>query len=94
MAGVRLAEKNFVLDALEQALHARCGTTLPGLVHSRDRGTQYLSMRYTDRWARARTEPQASRRTPPGRKRVRIAVESGRPQHQEPGDGGGTIRQQ
>jgi len=58
MAGVRLAEKDFVLDALEQALHARCGTTLPGLVHHRDRGTQYLSMRYTDRLARARPQPK------------------------------------
>jgi transposase InsO family protein len=42
---------DFVLDALEQAIHARCGTTLPGLVHHSDRGTQYLSMRYTDRLA-------------------------------------------
>jgi putative transposase len=42
---------DFVLDALEQAIHARCATTLPGLVHHSDRGTQYLSMRYTDRLA-------------------------------------------
>ena len=42
---------DFVLDALEQAIHARCGTTLPGLVHHSDRGTQYLSMRYSDRLA-------------------------------------------
>ena len=42
---------DFVLDALEQAIHARCGTTRPGLVHHRDQGTQYLSMRYTDRLA-------------------------------------------
>jgi len=42
---------DFVLDALEQAICARCGTTLPGLVHHSDRGTQYLSMRYTDRLA-------------------------------------------
>ena len=42
---------DFVLDALEQAIHDRCGTTLPGLVHHSDRGTQYLSMRYTDRLA-------------------------------------------
>jgi putative transposase len=39
---------DFVLDALEQAIHARCGTTRPGLVHHSDRSTQYLSMRYTD----------------------------------------------
>jgi putative transposase len=42
---------DFVLDALEQAIHARCGTRPAGLVHHSDRGTQYLSMRYTDRLA-------------------------------------------
>jgi transposase InsO family protein len=42
---------DFVLDALEQAICARGGTTRPGLVHHSDRGTQYLSMRYTDRLA-------------------------------------------
>lgn len=42
---------DFVLDALEQAIYDRCGTTLAGLVHHSDRGTQYLSMRYTDRLA-------------------------------------------
>ena len=42
---------DFVLDALEQAIHARCGTTVSGLVHHSDRGTQYLSMRSTDRLA-------------------------------------------
>jgi transposase InsO family protein len=42
---------DFVLDALEQAIYARCGTTPTGLVHHSDRGTQYLSMRYTDRLA-------------------------------------------
>jgi putative transposase len=40
---------DFVLDALEHAIHARGGTT--GLVHHSDRGTQYLSMRYSDRLA-------------------------------------------
>src|SRR5689334_24154252 len=35
---------DFVLDALEQALHAR--SDLDGLVHHSDRGTQYLSIRY------------------------------------------------
>lgn len=42
---------DFVLDALEQAIYARCGMTHAGLVHHSDRGTQYLSMRYTDRLA-------------------------------------------
>jgi transposase InsO family protein len=35
------------MDALEQAIHARGDTD--GLVHHSDRGTQYLSIRYTDR---------------------------------------------
>ena len=40
---------DFVLDALEQAITHRCGDGLRELVHHSDRGTQYLSMRYTDR---------------------------------------------
>ena len=40
---------DFVLDALEQAIDARGGTWPDGLVHHSDQGTQYLSMRYTDR---------------------------------------------
>ena len=36
-----------VLDALEQALWARSGTT--GVVHHSDRGSQYLSIRYSER---------------------------------------------
>jgi putative transposase len=39
----------FVLDALEQAVYDRAGAGLDGLVHHSDRGTQYLSMRYTHR---------------------------------------------
>ena len=42
---------DFVLDALEQAIHARCGTTVAGLVHHSDRGMQYPSMHYTVRLA-------------------------------------------
>lgn len=38
---------DFVLDALEQALHAR--SSVKGLVHHNDRGTQYLSFRYSER---------------------------------------------
>jgi putative transposase len=38
-----------VLDALEQALHAR--SDKDGLVHHSDRGTQYLSIRYSERLA-------------------------------------------
>jgi transposase InsO family protein len=39
----------FVLDALEQAVHARRDTE--GLIHHSDRGTQYLSIRYSERLA-------------------------------------------
>ena len=48
---------DFVLDALEQAIYARRGDALTGLVHHSDRGTQYLSMRYTDRLAAAGIAP-------------------------------------
>ena len=42
---------DFVLDALEQAIYDRRGDGVGDLVHHSDRGTQYLSMRYTDRLA-------------------------------------------
>jgi len=45
---------DLVLDALEQALWSRTGTQ--GLVHHSDRGSQYLSIRYTDRLAEAGVE--------------------------------------
>ena len=45
---------DLVLDALEQALYSRTGTE--GLVHHSDRGSQYLSIRYTERLAEARIE--------------------------------------
>ena len=40
---------DFVLDALEQALHARQPQNDGGLIHHSDRGSQYLSVRYTER---------------------------------------------
>jgi transposase InsO family protein len=49
-----------VLDALEQALHDRA--TDAGLVHHSDRGTQYLSMRYTERLADAGIAPSIGSR--------------------------------
>ena len=52
----------FVLDALEQAIYDRCGTASDGLVHHSDRGTQYLSMRYTDRLADASIAPSVGSR--------------------------------
>jgi putative transposase len=45
---------DLVLDALEQALWSRTGTE--GLVHHSDRGSQYLSIRYTERLAEAGVE--------------------------------------
>ena len=46
-----------VLDALEQAIDARRGDALTGLVHHSDAGSQYLSMRYTDRLVDAGIAP-------------------------------------
>ncbi|CAN5244768.1 IS3 family transposase [soil metagenome] len=45
---------DIVLDALEQALYSRTGTE--GLIHHSDRGSQYLSIRYTERLAEAGIE--------------------------------------
>src|SRR5882757_10107447 len=47
----------FVLDALEQALHERRPTHRSGLVHHSDRGSQYVSIKYTERLAEAGIEP-------------------------------------
>ena len=46
---------DLVLDALEQALHAR--TPDAGLIHHSDRGSQYLSIRYGERLAEAGIAP-------------------------------------
>jgi len=53
---------DFVLDALEQAVYERSGDRASDLVHHSDRGTQYLSMRYTDRLADAGIEPSVGSR--------------------------------
>jgi transposase InsO family protein len=53
---------DFVLEALEQAIYERRGDGLTGLVHHSDRGTQYLSMRYTDRLAHAGIAPSVGSR--------------------------------
>ena len=47
----------FVLDALEQAVHERRPVKGVGLVHHSDRGSQYLSIKYTERLAEAGIEP-------------------------------------
>jgi transposase InsO family protein len=53
---------DFVLDALEQAIYDRRSAGVEDLVHHSDRGTQYLSMRYTDRLVEAGIEPSVGSR--------------------------------
>lgn len=48
---------DFVLDALEQALYARRRERDESLVHHSDRGSQYVSIRYSERLAEAGIEP-------------------------------------
>ena len=48
---------SFVLDALEQAIHARRPSPEDGLIHHSDRGVQYLAMNYTQRLAEAKLVP-------------------------------------
>ena len=47
----------FVLDALEQALYARQPERDGALIHHSDRGSQYVSIRYSERLAEAGIEP-------------------------------------
>jgi len=51
----RSMHAELVLDALEQALWSRSG--IKGVVHHSDRGSQYLSIRYSERLAEAGVEP-------------------------------------
>lgn len=51
------ARTDFVLDALEQALHARRRAGDDALIHHSDRGVQYVSIRYTERLVEAGIEP-------------------------------------
>jgi transposase InsO family protein len=53
----RSMQAEFVLDALEQALHARRPTQGEGLIHHSDRGSQYVSIRYTERLAETGIKP-------------------------------------
>ena len=53
----RSMQAGFVLDALEQALHTRQPAQNDGLIHHRDRGLQYVSIKYTERLAEAGIEP-------------------------------------
>ena len=54
----RTAHAGFVLDALEQALHDRRPVHRGGLIHHSDRGSQYVSIKYTERLAEAGIEPR------------------------------------
>lgn len=53
----RSMKAQLVLDALEQALHERRPAEGAGLVHHSDRGSQYVSIKYTERLAEAAIEP-------------------------------------
>ena len=53
---------DFVLDALEQALHDRQPDSSDTLVHHSDRGSQYVSIRYSERLAEAGIEPSVGSR--------------------------------
>ena len=53
----RTAHAGFVLDALEQAVCERRPVRGGGLIHHSDRGSQYVSIKYTERLAEAGIEP-------------------------------------
>jgi len=53
---------DFVLDALEQALFDRQPERADTLIHHSDRGSQYVSIRYTERLAEAGIEPSVGSR--------------------------------
>ncbi len=50
----------FVLDALEQAVHERRPVKGMGLVHHSDRGSQYLSIKYTGDWPKRASSLQSA----------------------------------
>ncbi len=51
----RSMRAELVLDALEQAIWSRSG--IHGVIHHSDRGSQYLSIRYSERLAEAGAQP-------------------------------------
>ncbi len=53
---------DFVLDALEQALYDRQPQRVDALIHHSDRGSQYVSIRYSERLAEAGIEPSVGSR--------------------------------
>ena len=58
----RSLRSELALDALEQAIAERLGGDTERLVHHSDRGSQYLSIRYTERLALAGIEPSVGSR--------------------------------
>ena len=58
----RSMHTDFVLDALEQALYARQPEPDSTLIHHSDRGSQYVSIRYSERLAEAGIEPSGGSR--------------------------------
>ena len=56
------AHAGFVLDALEQAVHDRRPAKGMGLVHHSDHGSQYLSIRYSERLSEAGIAPSVGSR--------------------------------
>jgi transposase InsO family protein len=56
----RTATAGFILDAFEQAIHER-RPAQDQLVHHSDRGSQYLSIRYTEGLAEAKIAPSVGR---------------------------------
>ncbi len=57
----RTMQTDFVLDALEQALYER-QPAANALIHHSDRGSQYVSIRYTERLTQAGIEPSVGSR--------------------------------
>ena len=58
----RSMRTDFVLDALEQALCSRQAERNGALIHHSDRGSQYVSIRYSERLAEAGIEPSVGSR--------------------------------
>ncbi len=58
----RSMHTEFVLDALEQALYEWQPESQDALIHHSDRGSQYVSIRYTERLAEAGIEPSVGSR--------------------------------
>ena len=48
---------DFVLDALEQAVYDRRPSPTDSLIHHSDRGSQYVSIRYSERLGEAGINP-------------------------------------